>query len=135
MSRVPRRSPKRRSHSDGQPGKVPQTDGPFVPTRIPGVRIAFVGRQSDAATEMQAYWHSRGATFMHLALDGSAEATRLKSILSHADFVFHSAEDITPEIRRELMAFCERAEKPLIMLDESSLSGLTEVLRACCPIA
>jgi len=135
MSEVPRRRRKRQSHFPGEPGQVPQTAGPSFPTRIPGVRIAFVGRQSDAATEMQAYWHLRGASFVHLALDGNAEATRLKSILSHADVVFHSAEDITPEIRRELMAFCERAEKPLIMLDESSLSGLTEALRAWCPLA
>src|SRR5262245_42208419 len=115
MSRVPRRSRRRRSHRSSEPGKVSQSDGPFFPSRIPGVRIAYVGRQSDVATEMQAYWQSRGASFVHLPLDGRGEAISLK-ILSDADVVFHSAEDITPEILRELRAFCERAEKPLIML-------------------
>jgi len=131
MSRVPRQSRRRRSHRSSEPGKVSQSD---FPSRIPGVRIAYVGRQSDVATEMQAYWQSRGATFVHLRLDGRGEAISLKSILSDADVVFHSAEDITPEILRELRAFCERAEKPLIMLDENTLSGLTEALRAWCPI-
>src|SRR5262245_21376063 len=134
-SRVPRWSSRRRSHRSSEPGKVSQSDGPFFPTRIPGVRIAYVGRQSDVATEMQAYWQSRGATFVHLPLDGRGEAKSLKSMLIGADVVFHSAEDVTLEILRELRAFCERAEKPLIMLDENTLSGLTEALRAWCPIA
>ena len=135
MSRAPLRSRKRRSHRADEPGKVPQRGGPFFPTRIPGVRIAYVGSQSDAATEMQAYWESRGAKFVRFALDGSAEADGLKSILGRADVVFHSAEDITPQIRQELMAFCERAERPLILLDENSMSGLAEALRAWCPIS
>src|SRR5262245_7029564 len=134
VSRVSRGSRKRQSRQPARQREGTSSDGPFAPSRIPGVRIAYVGRQTDAAAEMRAYWQSRGATFVHFSPDRGGEAIGLKSILSHADVVFHSAEDITPEVRRDLMAFCEHAEKPLIMLDESSLSCLIEALRVCCPI-
>ena len=134
MSLAPRRPRQRRSRAPTQFGRAAATAGPLFPTRIPGVRIAYVGSHSEAAAEMQGYWQSRGASFVHFALDGNAEALELQTILSHADVVFHSAGDATVEFQRELMTVCERAEKPLIVLDESSLSGLTEALCACCPI-
>src|SRR5262245_33229145 len=99
MSQVPSRSRKRRSHPADQLGRVARSDGPFFPTRIPGVRIAFVGSQSKAAMEMQTYWQARGASFVHLALAEGAGAMGLKPLLSVADVVFYCAADISPEIR------------------------------------
>jgi len=106
----------------------------YFPSRIPGVRIAHVSGRSQAVNDIEVYWQSRGAIFMHWAIEGGGGATGLDPILNDADIVFHSADDINPEMRRQLVAFCERAEKPLIALDESSLSGLAEALLAWSPL-
>jgi hypothetical protein len=83
---------------------------------------------------MQVYWQSRGAIFMPCALDANGQPTRLSLILTRADVVFH-ALDVSPETRRYLMAFCERAEKPLIPLAEISLAGLRDALGSWCPLS
>jgi len=104
------------------------------PSRIPGVRIAYVSGRSEAVRDIEVYWQSRGAIFIHCAVDGGAGATGLNPVLNRADIVFHSAEDTSPEVHRQLLAFCDRAEKPLITLHESSLSGLTEALVVWSPL-
>jgi len=93
-----------------------------------------VGVQSQGIGEMQIYWQSRGAVFVHCALDTIGQAAALSAILRRADVVFHSLEDIGADTRRTLMAFCERAEKPLIPLAESSLAGLRDALGTWCPL-
>jgi hypothetical protein len=99
------------------------------------VRIAYVGGHSHAVGEIEVYWQSRGAIFMHCALNADGQAADLSAILKRADVVFHSLEGIGAETRRYLMAFCERAEKPLIPLAESSLAGLRDALGTWCPLA
>src|SRR5262245_20907810 len=100
----------------------------YFPSRIPGMRIAYVSGRAEGVKDIEVYWQSRGAIFMHCPVGGEAEATGLNPILNLADIVFHSAGDTSPEMHKHLLAFCERAEKPLITLNESSLSGLTEAL-------
>ena len=133
MDRTPAR--RRRSTLARRGAEVPDKHVPFSPTRIPGVRIAYVSGQSQAIAEMQVYWQSRGAIFMHCALDANGQPAALSCVLARADVVFHSHEDISAETRRYLMAFCERAEKPLIPLAESSLAGLRDALGSWCPLA
>jgi hypothetical protein len=94
-----------------------------------------VGSQSQAIAEMQVYWQSRGAIFMHCALDANGQPTGLSFVLKRADVVFPSPEDISAETRRDLLTFCERAEKPLIPLAESSLAGLGDALGTWCLLA
>ena len=113
---------------------MPDPRAPVIPTRIPGVRIAYVGGPSPAIGEMQVYWRSRGAIFMHCPLDAGEQPAELSIILKRADVVFHSLEDISAETRRYLMAYCERAEKPLVPLAESSLAGLRDALGTWCPL-
>jgi hypothetical protein len=94
-----------------------------------------VGGQSQAIGEMQLYWQSRGAIFMHCVLDANGQPAGLSFVLERADVVFHSLEEISAETRRHLMASCERAAKPLIPLAESSLAGLRDALETWCPPA
>jgi hypothetical protein len=94
-----------------------------------------VGGQSQAIAEMQLYWQSRGAIFMHCALDANGRPAGLSFVLKRADVVFHSLEDISAQTRRYLMPSCERLEKPLIPLAASSLAGLRDALGTCCPLA
>jgi len=103
--------------------------------RIPGVRIAYVAGQSQAIGEMQVYWQSRGAIFMHCALETNGQPAGLSFVLQRADVVFHSLAGVSAETRRYLMEYCERAEKPLIPLAESSLAGLGDALGTTCPLA
>jgi hypothetical protein len=84
---------------------------------------------------MQLYWQSRGAIFMHCVLDTNGQPAGLSFVLERADVVFHSPEEISAQTRRYLMASCERAEKPLIPLAESSLAGLRDALGTWCPLA
>ena len=72
---------------------------------------------------------------MHCALGAGGPAADLSTILKRADVVFHSLEEVSAETRRYLMAYCERAEKPLVPLAESSLAGLRDALGTWCPLA
>lgn len=74
----------------------------------PGVRIAYVGGQSQAIAKMQLYWQSRGAISMHCALDANGRPAGLSFGLKRADVAFHSLEDISAQTRRYLMPSCER---------------------------
>jgi hypothetical protein len=73
--------------------------------------------------------------FRHFALDANGRPAGLSFVLKRADVVFHSLEDISAQTRRYLMPSCERLEKPLIPLAESSLAGLRDALGTCCPLA
>jgi hypothetical protein len=90
-----------------------------------------VGGQSQAIAKMQLYWQSRGAIFIHCALDANGRPAGLSFVLKRADVVFHSLEDISAQTRRYLMPSCERLEKPPIPLAES----LRDALGTCCPLA
>jgi len=105
------------------------------PTAIPGVRIAHIGGSNQAVGEIRTYWQSRGAVFMHHSFEVEHDHTALGSILTCADVVFHSSSDASPQTKHQIALFCERAGKPLIPLEDTSLSGLEEALGAWCPIA
>jgi len=103
-------------------------------TWIPGVRVAYVGGGSEAVNAMAHYWQARGATFIHCAAGGRGATIDLGRNLECADVVFHAPEEVSPELRRELVSFCERAEKPLIALDQTSLSDLEAALGSWCAL-
>jgi len=72
---------------------------------------------------------------MHCALETNGQPAGLSFVLQRADVVFHSLAGVSAETRRYLMEYCERAEKPLIPLAESSLAGLGDALGTTCPLA
>ena len=105
------------------------------PTPIPGVRIAHIGGTNRAVGEIRTYWQSRGAIFMHHSFEKEHDQTALSSILTCADIVFHSSSDASLQTKHHVALFCERAGKPLIPLEDTSLPCLEEALGAWCPIA
>ena len=109
--------------------------GQNFPPRIPGVRVAYVGGRFEAVRDVHLYWQSRGTAFLHYAPESGQGSAALSRILDRADIVFHSAQSIGAELQQHLIAFCERWEKPLIPVHETSLSGLKEALGTWSPLA
>jgi len=72
---------------------------------------------------------------MHHSFEEEHDRTALCSILTCADIVFHSSSDSKPQTKHHIALFCERAGKPLIPLEDTSLLCLEEALGAWCPIA
>ena len=72
---------------------------------------------------------------MNHSVDEKHDHTALGFILTCADIVFHSSSDASPQTKHHLALFCERAGKPLIPLEDTSLPCLEEALGAWCPIA
>src|SRR5262245_9300730 len=58
--------------------------------RIPGVRIAHIGGRITAVEPIQAYWHARGAVFMHHSLDPAEPQGWLEEVLERSHIVFHA---------------------------------------------
>jgi hypothetical protein len=112
VDRTPIRRRRQRSPLARRGPEAPDTPRIVQPHADPGVRIAYVGAQSQAIGEMQVYWQSRGAIFMHCALEANGQPAGLSFVLQHADVVFHSLADVSAETRRYLMEYCERAENP-----------------------
>src|SRR5262245_14483469 len=115
--------------------KVAMVSDSSRPTAIPGVRIAHIGGSNRTVGEIRTYWRSRAATFLHHSIEEEHDQTALGAILTYADIVFHSSCKASPQTKRHLALFCERAGKPLIPLENTSLSCLKEALGAWCPIA
>jgi len=130
-----RRRSKVPSHSQETSALASRQQDPSHPTAIPGVRIAHIGGKLGAVVNIRTYWQSRGATFMHYSFEEGQDQAALGAILARADIVFHSSHDTSPRTKHHLAIFCERACKPLIPLEDSSLSSLEEVLGTWCPIA
>src|SRR5262249_55092225 len=104
------------------------------PTAIPGVRIAHIGGSNRTVREIRTYWQSRGAIFMPHSFEEEHDQTALGAILTCADIVFHTHSGARPQTKQHLALFCERAGKPLIPFEETSLSCLEEALTAWCPM-
>ena len=113
----------------------PHQEEPSHPTAIPGVRIVHFGGRSGGIEDIRAYWLSRRAVFMHHSFEEVRDLAALDSILACADIVFLSSTDAPAQTEHYLALCCERADKPLIPLEDSSLSCLEEVLGEWCPIA
>ena len=72
---------------------------------------------------------------MHHGFEEGQDRAALDSILACADVVFLSSTDASAQTKHYLVLCCARADKPLIPLEDSSLSCLEEVLEEWCPIA
>jgi hypothetical protein len=95
------------------------------PARIPGVHIAHVGGRSAAIDPIRAYWQARGAVFLHHSTEPD-EPSGLEEILARSHIVFHAGADA--DLGRHLERYCERVEKPLILLEENSVWALAKAL-------
>src|SRR5262245_47687682 len=89
------------------------------PARIPGVHIAHIGGPAGAVEPIRAYWQARGAVFMHHGLEAGGQR-RLEEILERSHVVFHAHEGVGIDVGATLQRYCERREKPLILLEENS---------------
>jgi hypothetical protein len=104
------------------------------PARIPGVHIAHIGGRSEVVEPIRAYWEARGAIFMHHSLEAPAHHRRLEEILELSHIVFHACAGSGCPFSPSLQRYCERAEKPLILLQENSVLALAEVLATGVPL-
>jgi len=131
MSKRATRATRRRSGRDSAPPKA-SCEASAGPARIPGVHIAHIGGPAAAVEPIRAYWRARGAVFMHHSLERD-EQRRLEEILERSHVVFHAgtSADLSPTLQR----YCERKEKPLILLEENSMWALAKALATGLPIA
>ena len=131
MSKQATRAIRRRAGRDSAPPK-PRSPVSSGPARIPGVHIAHIGGPAAAVEPIRAYWQARGAVFMHHSpeLDGQRP---LEEILERSHVVFHAEEGTgaDPTLRR----YCERKERPLILLEENSVWALAKALATGLPLA
>ena len=72
---------------------------------------------------------------MHLSFEEGQDSAALDWILSCADIVFLSSTDASAQTEHYVALCCARADKPLIPVEDSSLSSLEEVLGTWCPMA
>ena len=97
------------------------------PARIPGVHVAHIGGLAAAVEPIRAYWQARGAVFLHHSLE-PGEQRLLEEVLERSHVVFHAGAG------RDLERYCERAEKPLILLEENSVWALAKALASGLPL-
>jgi uncharacterized protein DUF2325 len=107
----------------------------LAPARIPGVHIAHIGGHASAVAQIKAYWQARGAVFMHHNFEPGEQRARLEEILGRSHVVFHAVAGVSLQLGRNLEKYCERAEKPLILLEENSMWALTKALATGLPLA
>ena len=72
--------------------------------------------------------------FIHHSFEEDQDRAALDSILAFADVVFLSSTDASAQTEHYLALCCARVDKPLIPLQDSSLSSLEEVLGTWCPM-
>ena len=104
------------------------------PVRIPGVHIAHIGGQPVAVEQIRAYWQERGAVFMHHCLEPAEQHAKLEEVLGRSHIVFHVHSGASAWLGRTLERYCDRAEKPLVLLEENSLWALTKALADGLPL-
>jgi hypothetical protein len=71
---------------------------------------------------------------MHHSLDLGEQQGRLEEILNRSHVVFHAPLGARAEISRDLERYCQRAEKPLILLEENSVWALAKALATSLPL-
>jgi hypothetical protein len=123
-----------RSAQRRAPPPTPRS-APSGPARIPGIRIAHIGGGSTAVEPIRAYWQARGAVFLHHSLEHDEAQSRLEEVLARSHVVFHVHAAASSELGRNLRRYCERAEKPLILLEENSVWALAKALETGLPLA
>jgi hypothetical protein len=104
------------------------------PARIPGVHIGHIGGRIAVVEEIRAYWHGRGAVFMHHSLEPGEHQSRLEEVLERSHIVFHAPARAGCELSRRLERYCERRGKPLILLQANSVAALAEALATSVPL-
>jgi hypothetical protein len=104
------------------------------PARIPGVHIGHIGGRVAVVEEIRAYWHGRGAVFMHHSVERGEHQDRLEEILERSHIVLHAPARAGCELSRNLERYCERRGKPLILLQANSLAALAEALATSLPV-
>jgi hypothetical protein len=87
-----------------------------------------------AVAPIRAYWQARGAVFMHHSLEPSGQQGCFEEILERSHIVFHARASANPEFGRSLERYCERTEKPLILLEADSVWALAEALATSVPL-
>jgi hypothetical protein len=105
-----------------------------APARIAGVHVAHIGGQDATVAQIRAYWQSRSAVFMHHSPELGGQLARLEEILDRSHVVFHAPAGANSQLRRDLERYCERAEKPLILLEENSVWALAKALATLLPL-
>jgi hypothetical protein len=134
MRKRTRRSPERASALPrGGPAR-PERPGFAFRSRIPGVRIAYIGPRNAAVDEIGAYWRARGAAFAFHAPGADGSLGGLGQVLERADIALVAAGGLGPDAERRLEACCGRMERPLITLEEGSLSAVEQALRTWYPL-
>jgi hypothetical protein len=83
---------------------------------------------------IRAYWQARGAVFMHHSLQPD-EQRRLEEVLERSHVVFHALEATVAGVAPTLQRYCERKEKPLILLEDNSVWALAKALATGLPLA
>jgi hypothetical protein len=104
------------------------------PARIPGVHVGHIGGRISAVAEIRAYWLARGAVFLHHSLDPGEHQSRLEEILERSHIVFHARAGAGCELGRSLERYCERRDKPLILLEANSVAALADALATSIPL-
>lgn len=114
------------------PSAAPKDSNVAVITRIPGVRIAYVGGRPGVVERIEEFCTMRGATFAHH--DGGLEESpaRLDQILTGADVIFYPVDCISHEAVLHVKAHCKRSETPAIPLRNASISTFRGAIRAWC---
>jgi hypothetical protein len=135
MSKRPRRSLERALSQERTSASHREGNGFVHPSRVPGVRIVYIGRPTAGAEEIGAYWRARGATFVLHRPGVGTGGGELDRVLERADIVFLAADCVDRETERRIEARCDRLERPMIVLDEGSLWAVEQALRMWHPLA
>jgi hypothetical protein len=69
--------------------------------------------------------------FLHNSLE-PGEQGRLEEVLARSHIVFHA--DVDTDLSRRIAKYCDRAEKPLILLEENSVWALAKALSTSLPL-
>jgi hypothetical protein len=103
-----------------------------VTTRIPGVRIAYVGDRPGSIERIRDFCQRRGADFVYH--DGGIEESpaRLDQLLGRADVIFYPVDCISHEAALHLKAHCKLSEKVSIPLRNASISAFRRAVRNWC---
>ena len=132
--RLPQFATVERAAPEPKPGDAAGTDGNNVQviTRIPGVRIGYVGARPGSIERIRDFCEKRGAVF--LDYDGGLEGSplRLDQLLDRADVIFYPADCVIHEATLHVKAHCKRADKPSIPLRNASISTFRRAMKSWC---
>lgn len=121
--------------SQETPPRIVHTAQVTAITRIPGVRIVYVGGRPGVIDHIRDFCTLRGAVFQHH--DGGIEQSpvRLTEVLSSADVVFFPVECVSHEAVLHLKAHCKSRNIPLVPLRNASLSTFRSGMRTWCGLS